>query len=259
MAKTTEAAFPLVDVTAENVDRTGFFCLQSRRKAEGYRRKLAWLKQRFDEGMRIRMLGGGGRGFIEYIPGEYAWRSVEATGFMLIHCIWVVGQSKGQGGGKQLLEACIEDARRAGMSGVAMVASERTWLVGKRFLLEQGFVPVDTAPPAFTLLTKGFGDATPPRFTGDWEDKASRLGAGLTLIRSDQCPYIEDAAALFHRCAKDHGIESREVTLKSAAEIRQMSPSAYGVFNAVLDGKLFSYHWLTERDFGKRLAERNPA
>ncbi len=259
MPSGSDAEFPIVDVTAESVARTGFFCLQSRRKAPGYQRKLRWLKARFAEGMRIKMLGGGGRGFIEYIPGEHAWRAVDAAGFMVIHCIWVVGRSKGQGGGKQLLQACIDDARRAGLKGVAMVASEGNWLLGKRFLLDQGFVAVDTAPPSFTLLVKAFGDAEPPRFSGGWTEKAARCGSGLTIVRTDQCPYIEDAAALMHRCAADHGIESREVTLTSAKEVRQEAPSAYGVFNAVLDGRLFSYCWLTERDFAKRLAEHRPA
>jgi hypothetical protein len=33
--------------------------------------------------------------FIEYIPGEQAWRAVHADGYLLIHCLWVVGKSKG--------------------------------------------------------------------------------------------------------------------------------------------------------------------
>ena len=76
----------IIDVTADNVEETGFFCLMSRRKSDGYRRKLSWLKARFDEGLRIKMLdlSQGGRGFIEYIPGEYAWRPVEASGFFFI-------------------------------------------------------------------------------------------------------------------------------------------------------------------------------
>ncbi len=256
MSEQPNATFPIIDVTAETVADTGFFCLQSRRKADGYQRKLGWLQQRFAEGMRIKMLGGGGRGFIEYIPGDHAWRPIEAAGYMVIHCIWVVGRSKGQGGGRQLLEACIDDARQAGMKGVAMVTSEKTWLVGKSFLLSHGFKEVETAPPAFTLMVKPFSDGPLPRFSGDWDNKAARYGRGLTIVRTDQCPYIPDAAALMHKCAADNGIESREVTLTSAADIRQSAPSAYGVYNAVLDGALFSYHWLTEKDFSKRLAER---
>lgn len=115
----------IIDVTPDNVEETGFFCLMSRRKSDGYQRKLRWLEARFDEGLRIKMLdlSKGGRGFIEYIPGEYAWRPVEASGYLFIHCLWVVGKSKGNGYAKQLLRECIADAKRCGAQGVAMVTS----------------------------------------------------------------------------------------------------------------------------------------
>ena len=110
----------IIDVTPENVDKTGFFCLMSRRKCDGYQRKLKWLKARFDEGLRIKMLdpSKGGRGFIEYIPGDYAWRPVEASDYLFIHCLWIVGQSKGKGHAKLLLDECLADAERCGAKGV---------------------------------------------------------------------------------------------------------------------------------------------
>jgi hypothetical protein len=87
----------ILDVGPENVGELGFFCYMSKRKSEGYARKLSWLERRFDEGLRIKMLELPDRGFIEYIPGEYAWRTVDARGFFFIHCLWVVGKSKGNG------------------------------------------------------------------------------------------------------------------------------------------------------------------
>ncbi len=71
------------------------------------RKNLAWLKKRFDEGLKIKMLELPERGFIEYIPGEYAWRCVDAKGYMFIHCLWVVGKSKGKNFGELLLNECI--------------------------------------------------------------------------------------------------------------------------------------------------------
>ena len=114
----------IINVTADNISETGFFCYMSRRKTAGFRRKLAWVKKRFAEGMRIKMLQLPLRGFIEYIPGEYAWRPVNAKGYMFIHCLWVVGQSKGKGLATLLLDECIKDAKKSGMKGVAMVTSE---------------------------------------------------------------------------------------------------------------------------------------
>ena len=74
-----------------------------------------------------------------------------------------------------------------------MVTSEKVWLVGKKMLLKHGFEPIEQAPPSFNLMVKKFGDAPSPKFAGDWEEKASRFGQGLTVIRSNQCPYIPDA------------------------------------------------------------------
>ena len=68
-------------------------------KAEGYSRKLTWLKNRFSEGMKIKIVYENGRsvGFIEYIPGESAWRAVNADNYLVIHCIGVVGRGKKKG------------------------------------------------------------------------------------------------------------------------------------------------------------------
>jgi hypothetical protein len=89
----------IIDVNKENVAETGFFCNMSKKKSEGYQRKLKWLSKRFTEGLKLKMLdlSQGGRGFIEYLPGEYAWRPVSGNGYMFIHCLWVVGKSKGEG------------------------------------------------------------------------------------------------------------------------------------------------------------------
>ena len=48
MDKATNAK--IIQVTAGNIEQTGFFCYMSKRKSEGFRRKLAWFKARFAEG-----------------------------------------------------------------------------------------------------------------------------------------------------------------------------------------------------------------
>jgi L-amino acid N-acyltransferase YncA len=238
----------ILDVTADTVDKTGFFCFMSKRKAEGYRRKLLWLKDRFAEGLHIRMLALPERGFIEYVPGEHAWRAVHADGYLFVHCLWVVGKSKGNGYAGALLDACIEDARKRGMNGVAAVASEKVWLADRRIFDKHGFECVDTAPPAFSLMVKTFGDHPSPSFAGGWEKKAESFGKGLTVVRSDQCPYVVDATDIAMGAAAKAGIESRIVDLRSRDDVMRLSPSAYGVFALVLDGKLLSYHYLLEKD-----------
>lgn len=233
----------IVTVNKENVSKTGFFCYMSKKKTEGYQRKLRWLKDRFDEGMKIKMLDlkQGGRGFIEYVSGEYAWRAVNAEGYMFIHCIWVAGKSKGKGYGSLLLNECTKDAKEAGMKGLAMVTSEGNWLVGKKFLQKNGFESADQYPP-FELMVRKFNNAPSPSFSGDFEQKLKRYGEGLTIIRSDQCPYIDAGVEAALEAGKELGTKTRVVELKSAEDVRQHSPSPYGVFHIVYDGTLLNYH-----------------
>ena len=76
----------IVTVDGANVAEQGFFCYKSKPKSAGYQKKLSWLEQRFAEGMRIKILYEGERsvGFIEYIPGEFAWRAVNAEGYTVL-------------------------------------------------------------------------------------------------------------------------------------------------------------------------------
>jgi hypothetical protein len=104
-AKETEIEYKIVDVNEENIDAYGLLCFQSKKKTDGYKKKVEWVKQRFSEGLCMKLLlveegakrGFRTRGFIEYIPGEYSWRGISADGYMVIHCIWVVGRARGHG------------------------------------------------------------------------------------------------------------------------------------------------------------------
>jgi ribosomal protein S18 acetylase RimI-like enzyme len=248
----------IIDVTADNVEETGFFCLMSRRKSEGYQRKLRWLHERFDEGLRIKMLdlSEGGRGFIEYIPGEYAWRPVEASGYLFIHCLWVVGKSKGNGYAKLLLRECLADANRCGAQGVAMVTSEGNWLVGKKLLLSRGFKSVNRAPPGYELLAKDIGPAPPPLFPTDWDRRAASFGEGLTVVRTDQCPYLDDAVNTTLEAGRERGLKIRAVELSSAREVRERAPSPYGVFSIVVDGEVLSHYYQPKKKLNELLDAR---
>ncbi len=245
----------IINITAGTVDKLGFFCAMSKKKAPGYLAKKQWLKERFAEGLHIKMLELPQRGMIEYLPGEHAWRPVNAEGYMFIHCLWVVGQSKGKGLSSFLLQQAEDDARKEGKLGVAMATSEAVWLAGSRALERRGYECVDEAPPSFKLMVKRFGEAPAPSFAGNWEKKAKKFGKGFTVLTTPQCPYIPDAAWMVQEAAMELELPCQIVELKSAKEIRQYCPSAYGTFSIVFDGKLFSYHYLLKKDildrFGK--------
>ena len=243
----------IIDVTIDNVDTTGFFCYMSKRKSEGYARKLNWLKERFDEGLLIKMLALPERGFIEYVPGEYAWRAVNAKGFMFIHCLWVVGQSKGKGHAARLLNLCIEDAKASGMKGVAMMTSGGNWLLGKRLLVKNGFASVESAAPNFELLVKKFHDTPSPSFVKDVDGRVKQYRSGFTVFRSDQCPYLEDATNTVREFAKERSEKFKVVEMKTAGDVRTLAPSLYGVFSIVYRGKLLSHHYLLKKDLVERV------
>ena len=59
----------IVTVTADTVDEHGFFCKMSARKSPALQAKRDWLLARFEEGLQLRLLGDGERGFIEFPAG----------------------------------------------------------------------------------------------------------------------------------------------------------------------------------------------
>ena len=169
-------AVKIIDTNLDNILDYGI-CGYKNIKHEGLRRKIEWLKDRFSEGMRIKTLYSdtdGTQGMIEYIPGEYCWRPVAASGYVFIHCIFVGFKSvyKRQGYGSLLVDGCLLDARQGNRHGVAVVTRKGTWMAGKELFLKNGFEVVDQAPPDFELLVKKFKKNTPtPKFKGEWEKR----------------------------------------------------------------------------------------
>lgn len=257
------AQYKIVDVTPENLDRYDLFCQKSKVREAGYQRKVAWFKERYKEGLRIKLLlveeGKGelvSRGFIEYVPAERGWRGVKAPGYFLIHCIWVVGRHKKKGYGSKLLQACVRDARRAGAKGAAVVASKGNWLPSPSFFAKHGFAQVATQPPAFELMARKFGEAPDPAFLTGWDEKLAKNGKGLTILRAAQCPYAEDAANHVAAAAAELGIPTKVVELTSVRDVRERAVTPYGVFNVVYDGDVFSYFYLLKKEALAKFKER---
>lgn len=132
----------IIDANAGNIHEFGM-CGFKNLKQEGYRRKVEWLKQRFSEGMKYKVLFSElerAVGGIEYIPGEYSWRPLEARGYMVIHCIFIVpNKFKEKSYGSLLLNACLEDAKAAKMTGAAAVTREGAWMAGKKLIHQKRF------------------------------------------------------------------------------------------------------------------------
>ena len=242
----------IIDTNADTIYNYGF-CGYKNTRHEGYKRKVDWLKQRFSEGMKFKVLcsaSDNAAGFIEYIPGEYAWRAVEASRYMVIHCIANMNRkNRGKGYGTLLVEESIKEAKKEAMHGVAAVTRKGTWMASKDLFLKEGFEVVDTAPPDFELLVKKLTDAPSPKFKGDWEGKLSQFSSGLTIIQSDQCPYVAKAIGEISETAGEkYGMKPRIIELKNCKEA-QNAPSAFAVFGIVYNGRLVADHPISNKRF----------
>jgi hypothetical protein len=150
------------------------------------------------------------------------------------------------------LNECIEHAQATGKHGVVMVTSSGVWLADKKLFLKHGFKEIGQAPPSFSLLVKQFANYAPmPSFPTNWDERARHFGDGLTILRSHQCPYIPDAVNIIVDFFAERGVPTREIELTSAQEVQELSPSSYGLFGVVYNGKLLSYHYLGEKDLVK--------
>jgi GNAT superfamily N-acetyltransferase len=253
-------AVEIVDTNLDNILEYGV-CGYKHIKHEGLRRKIEWLKGRFAEGMKVKTLYSdedGTQGMIEYLPGEYCWRPVSASGYMFIHCIFVgfKREYKGRGYGSLLVDECRADAGRRNMRGVAVVTREGPFMAGRELFLKKGFEVVAEAPPDFGLLVKRFQENTPtPSFTGVWEKKLGQYGDGLTIFRSDQCPYLAKCVPEITETAeKVYGIKPRVIELGSYRDAQE-SPVAFGVFGIIYNGRLVAGHPISSKRFGNIMSK----
>ena len=141
--------YEIVDTNADNIGACSL-CGNKAAKNEGHRRKCDWLKKRYAEGLRYKVLRSrefGDIGMIEYAPGSHAWRPVEAEGYLVIHCLMVNAKHKGKGLGAFLLESCLRDARKSKCRGVAVVTTSDSFMAGSGLFIKAGFVSVESNPP----------------------------------------------------------------------------------------------------------------
>ena len=162
--------------------------IRSKKPHPGVESKRSWLNERLKEGHVFRKLDTKGAVFIEYAPLETAWVPVEGENYLYIYCLWVAGEFKGKGYGRQLMEYCLANAKAREKAGVCMLGAktQKAWLSGQAFAEKYGFETVDTTPDGYRLLVLSF-DGTKPWFT----ENAKRLeiaGQKLTIYYSPSVP-----------------------------------------------------------------------
>jgi hypothetical protein len=251
--KAQEADYRIADINQSNIDELDICCFKSKKNTEAYKNKVKWVKERFKDGLHLKLLlvnegpkrGFRSRGFIEYIPGEFTWRGIDAKGYMVIHCIWVIGQNKGHGYGGKLLELSLEDSK--GMNGVAVVTSDAGWLPRRDLFVKHGFEKVDVSPPHLELYAKRFSDSAAfPKFGPIPKNRLEEYASGITIFKSDQCPYTTDSVKDITEVANKRNIPLHLKRIENCVEA-QNCVHPYGTYCVLLNGKVLTY-----RPIGKR-------
>jgi hypothetical protein len=248
----------IITLDDTNIDSEDIVCVRGEKNTEGIERKKEWLKKRFKEGLKFKVLKVNGRswGFIEYMPAEYCWRPIIAPGYIIINCMWVIGRYKGKGFGLQLLNECIKDAGKT--NGIAIVCSDKSWMPKKDFFLNNGFEVCDTAfsdekKPVFELLVKKFKKSDLPGFNENARKGIMKKDGMVRYFYSDQCPYIAQFLNKGVECAEIYDLPNKTIKFENR-EQAQKSFSPYESYCVFYDGKYIS-HDLNPRELAKKLSE----
>ncbi len=245
----------IIDLTPENIANYGVCGYKNVEKHVELRKKIEWFKQYYPKGLRIKVIlskKGGYQGMLEYIPGKYAHRPVDAEGYMFIHCVFVgfKKEFKGKGFASCLIDECIKEAEKEKMLGVAVITRKGAFMVDNVLFLKKGFKVVDRAKPDFDLLVKKFDvDSKNPTFKPNMTDKLKNYQKGLYIIRSPQCPYTEKNVNSILESAKNKfNLKPNLIDLQDANAV-QNTPCAFGTFFIIYNGEIISHHPISKTRF----------
>jgi ribosomal protein S18 acetylase RimI-like enzyme len=242
--------YEVIDTNAESIGECGF-CGYKPGRSDGHRRKSKWLKERYAEGLRFKVLRSrefGDVGMIEYALGNQAWRPVEAEGYLVIHCLMVNSKHQGKGLGSILLDSSLREAKKSKCRGVAVVTSSDSLMAGSELFIKAGFVSVDRIPPYELLVKKLKKTAPDPRFIVERERLLKRYRKSLTILAADQCPYVPQSVEKIAEASRTLGLKPKVVRVGSAKASREL-PTPYGMFSIIYEGKLIAHRPISATRF----------
>lgn len=243
-------SYKIINVNSDNIHQHPQTICFINPKDANYNLKTEWLKECFQKGLKIKLLYLEGEkkpaGFIEYVPGEYAWRAVDAKNYLFIHCLWVYpNKHKNRGYGSLLINECISEALEQGKSGAAVITSEDSFMAKKNIFLKQGFNEIQTHGK-YSLLVKETAKGELPKF--NQYDNQLKDYEGLNIVYSKQCPWVARFIKEVEEFVQKKGISIKIKELTSAQEA-QKAPSVYATFNLIYNGKLLADHYISIRRF----------
>lgn len=242
-----------INLTKENLIDEHLCCIiRSKNIHPGIEAKKKWLSDRLSEGHIFRKLNAKATVFIEYAPLETAWVPIIGDNYYYIYCLWVLGDYKGKGYGKSLIEYCLEDARKNGKSGVCMLGSKKQkhWLSDQQFVKKIGFEMVDTTDNGYDLLALSF-DGVVPHFTANAK-KSEIENKDLAIYYDMQCPYIYQNIEVIKEYCENNNVPLSLIqvnTLKKAKEL----PCVFNNYGIFYNGKFETVNLLDINSLNKIL------
>lgn len=235
-----------INLTEENLWDEHICCIiRSRKPHEGITAKKEWLSQRLKEGHVFRKLHVKGTVFIEYAPVETAWVPIEGRNYYYIYCLWVTGEYKGKGYGRQLMEYCLADARAKGKSGICMLGAkkQKAWLTDQSFAKSFGFHAVDATENGYELLAVTF-DGTLPHFTEKGKSQQIPEDA-LTIYYDMQCPYILKNVDIVKQYCKEHEVPVNLQLVDTLEKAKEL-PCVFNNWAVFYKGKFITVNLLLD-------------
>lgn len=226
-----------INLTAENLVDEHLCCIiRSKKLHPGVEAKRQWLSERLKEGHVFRKLNVKGCVFIEYAPLETAWVPVIRDNYFYIYCLWVLGDYRGKGYGKALIEYCLADAKEKGKSGVCMLGAQKqkAWLSDQSFAKKFGFEVVDTTDNGYELLAVSF-DGTTPKFAP--RAKSLKIeNQELTIYYDMQCPYIEQSVNRIKQYCEENSIPASFLQVRTLQQAKEL-PCVFNNWGVFYKGK----------------------
>lgn len=238
----------IIEVTADNLAEHPQAICFINPKHELYSIKIDWLKEQFKNGLKIKLLYLKGEkrpiGFIEYVPGEYCWRPINAKGYLFIHCLWTNGKKFQHNGlGTQLIKEVEKHAKD--MLGVAVLTSDKSFIANKEIFLKNNY-KIAAESGNDQLLFKQFKEGSLPSINNFRDELAKHKG--FKILYSKQCPWVARFIEEVKPFLKENNLYPEIIEIKTSAQA-QKAPSLYGVFNLIYNGKILADRYISTTRF----------
>lgn len=245
-----------INITEDNLYNEHLCCIIRTRKFHpGIDAKRKWLDDRLKEGHVFRKLNEKATVFIEYAPLEVSWVPIVGDNYYYIYCLWVLGEYKGKGYGRELMEYCLNDAKENGKSGICMLGSKRqkSWLSDQSFAKKFGFEIVDDTENGYELLALSF-DGTVPKFAENAK-KEKIDNKELTIYYDMQCPYVEQKINYVKNYCEENDVPLSLIQVETLKQAKGL-PCVFNNWAVFYNGKFETVNLLSDINTLKRILKK---